>query len=46
MSGMQSFAIVVATVGAGVAVFSLVGGAVVIGAGLVIYAVGLRHPDW
>jgi hypothetical protein len=40
---MQTVGNVVALVGAGVAVFSLVGGAVVIGAGLVIYAVGLRQ---
>jgi len=46
MSSMQTVGIVVAMVGAGVAVFNLVGGAVVIGAGLAIYAVGLRHPDW
>ena len=46
MSGMQSVGIVVALVCAEVAVFSLVGGAVVIAAGLAIYAAGLRHPDW
>jgi hypothetical protein len=44
MSGMQSVGIVVAMVGTGAAVFSLVGGAVVIGAGAAIRAVGLGHP--
>jgi len=39
MSGMQSVGIVVATVGAGVAVFSII-------AGLSVLAVGLRFPDW
>ena len=46
MSGMQSVGIVVAIVGAGGAVFSRFGSLVVIGAGLLILAVGLRHADW
>ncbi len=45
MSGMQTVGIVVALVGAGVAVFRLVGGLVVIVAGLAILVVGLRYPS-
>mgnify|MGYP001033083673 CR=1 FL=1 len=41
---MQSAGIVVALVGAGVAFFSLVGGLVMIVAGLAILAVGLMPP--
>ncbi|MGB5833511.1 MAG: hypothetical protein WBG92_16160 [Thiohalocapsa sp.] len=45
MSGLLSMGTVVALVGVGDAVFSILGGLVVVGAGLVILAAGLRHPD-